>query len=387
MRAAPAFTALALICVAGCGKSTAVPHAPPPKTITVAATTVVPTPAAAAFPAAATQNTTRISSTDPVAVAAAAARVVFPSVDRDTHPHAVVLVDRRDWRAAIAASVLAGPPLHAPLLFSDGRRLPAATRRALVALAPRGSRDLRGAQVIRIGNAPRPRGLRSLDLRAHDGMGIDGAIATFVAARQGRPPRQVMIASSDRPAFAMPAAALAAWSGVPVLFNAQNALSEQTRTALTALHGPTSYVIGPTTAIAPQVVRALRPIGPAVRIGGRNPAENSVAVAQYSRDQFGWGDGRPGHGVVFVPAGDDPQLAPAAAILSTSGDHGPPVLLGDPRLLDPSVTGYLHEIRPAAGGDAAPAPYNHAWIVGDEAAVSPALQARIDRLLQSTPSR
>ena len=387
MRAAPAFIALAVICVAGCGKSTGEPHAGPPKTVTVSATTTAPTPAAFAFPTAATQNTTRIASDDPVAVAAAAARVVFPSVDRDTHPQMVVLVDRRDWRAAIAASVLAGPPLHAPLLFSDGQRLPPATRRALTALSPRGDRDLHGAQVIRIGDAPRPPGLRSLDLHAHDGMGIDGAIATFAAARQGRPPRQVMLASSDRPGFAMPAAALAARSGVPVLFNAQDSLSEQTRAALTALHGPRSYVIGPTIAIGAQVVGALRPLGGVMRITDRNPVSSSVAVARYIDDQFGWGDGHPGHGVVFVPAGDDPQLAAAASILSTSGDYGPLILLGDPRSLDPSVTGYLGGIRPPTNGDPAHAPYNHAWIVGNEAAVSPALQARIDRLLQSTPSR
>ncbi len=383
MRARPAFIALAAICVVGCGKSSGPPHATTPAPTTV----TVPVPAAAAFPAAATQNTTRLASDDPVAVAAAAARIVFPAVDRATRPQAVVLVDRRDWRAAIAASVLAGPPLRAPLLLTDGPRIPAVTRAALAALRPLGARDLHGAQVIRIGAAPRPAGLRSLDLHAHDGLGIDGAIATFVAARHGRPLRQVMLASSDRPGFAMPAAALAAWSGVPVLFNAQNALSPQTRSALTALHGPRSYVIGPTIAIGPQVVRALRPIGSVVRVTGRNPVGNSVSVARYVDDQFGWGDGRPGHGLVFMPAGDDPQLAAAASALSASGDYGPLILLGDPQLLDPSVSGYLRDIQPDGHGDPAHGVYNHAWIVGDQAAVSPALQARIDRLLEITPSR
>ncbi len=378
MRARLAITAFAALgAAAGCGKSQATTQTPrPPQPLTATA------PTATAYPAAATQNTTRIASRDPVTVAAAAAQIIYTSIDGASRPRAVVLVDRRDWRAGIAASVLTAAPLRAPVLLTDGDRIPAPTRAALARLRPRGAPELHGAQVIRIGDAPAPEGLRSVRIRAHDDVGIDGAIAMFAAALNDRPPRQVMIASADRPGFAAPAAGLAAWSGVPVLLNAQDALSPQTRAALTALNGPRSYVIGPVQAIGPQVVRALRPIGSVVRVTGRNPVGNSVSVARYRDDRFGWGAGKPGHGLVFVPAATDPQLATASAALSTSGDYGPLILLGDAELLDPAVENYLRDIRPDGDGNPAHGVYNHAWIVGDEGAISPALQARIDRLLE-----
>jgi putative cell wall binding repeat protein len=182
----------------------------------------------------------------------------------------------------------------------------------------------------------------------------------------------------------MPAAALAAKSGVPVLLTTQDALSARTRAALAALNDPRIYVIGPTSAVGAQVVKALRPLGTVVRIAGRTPSGTSIALARYADSQFGWGVGQPGHGLVFASAAGNPQLAAAAAGLSTSGSYGPLVLLGDPGLLDLTTESYLTDLQPHTHGDPAHGVYNHAWIVGDEAAVSVALQAQIDRLLEIT---
>src|SRR5215469_2263168 len=96
----------------------------------------------------ATRNTTRLGGADAIADAAAVARTVYPALTPATRPRAVVLVDRADLAASLAASVLAGAPLHAPILYSEGAQLPDLTSETLAALRPTGEPALGGAQVI-----------------------------------------------------------------------------------------------------------------------------------------------------------------------------------------------------------------------------------------------
>src|SRR6202035_2818898 len=100
-----------------------------------------------------TRNTTRLGGAGAVEDAAAVARAVYPGLTPATRPAAVVLVDERDWSAALAASALAGAPLGAPLLYSGGDTLPPVSRETLEALRPVGAPALGGAQVIRIGSS------------------------------------------------------------------------------------------------------------------------------------------------------------------------------------------------------------------------------------------
>src|SRR3954469_8616767 len=118
------------------------------------------------FPTFATKNTTRIGGADPTADAAAAARAVYSGATRVTRPRAVVLADAGDWRVGLAASVLMSAPIRAPLLYAHGPdTLPPATKDALAALAPTGSKAAGGAQVIRIGDVPELDGTKTTDLR------------------------------------------------------------------------------------------------------------------------------------------------------------------------------------------------------------------------------
>ena len=105
------------------------------------------------FPAFATRNTTRVGGADAIADAAAIAQAVYPSRGDDTRPRAVTLVDTTDWRVAVSAAQLMSAPLRAPVLFSDGGELPAATEQALGRLVPTGAEEAGGAQVIQIGRA------------------------------------------------------------------------------------------------------------------------------------------------------------------------------------------------------------------------------------------
>src|ERR687895_35270 len=86
----------------------------------------------------------------------------FPATGTTDRPTAVVLVDQDDWQSAIAASVLAGPPIGAAILLSDAGELPAVTEDTLERLDPRGSDLSEDAQVIRIGpDVARPDGYKT----------------------------------------------------------------------------------------------------------------------------------------------------------------------------------------------------------------------------------
>ena len=85
-----------------------------------------------------------------------------------THPTAVTLAPTDDWQAAIAASVLMAPPIHAPVLLSGSASLPAATADTLTKLAPTGSGPANGAQVIRVGAVPTVKGMRSAAINGSD---------------------------------------------------------------------------------------------------------------------------------------------------------------------------------------------------------------------------
>src|SRR5919106_4081773 len=72
------------------------------------------------FPSSATRNTIRVGGSDEAADVAGVAGALFPATGTTDRPTAVVLVDQDDWQSAIAASVLAGPPIGAAILLSNG---------------------------------------------------------------------------------------------------------------------------------------------------------------------------------------------------------------------------------------------------------------------------
>ena len=133
-----------------------------------------------------------------------------------------MIVEQGDWRAAISAAQLMARPLRAPILFSNGGELPAASAEALEELAPTGAQEAGGAQVIRIGNA-REAG-EPASVKDVDGLELglarpgDRPLQTDAA---GSPTDAVLVAPADSPEFAMPAAGWAAKSGEPGAVDAQ----------------------------------------------------------------------------------------------------------------------------------------------------------------------
>lgn len=333
------------------------------------------------FPVIATKNTTRVGGADAVADAAAVAQAVFPG----TRPKAVALVDSGDWSAGIAAAALFAQPVGAPILFSDGTSLPAASSDALKALAPSGSKAAGGAQIIRVGDVARVGGLKTTDIRAANPFAAARAIDAFLTAASGRSSDRVLVVSADKPAFAMPAAGYAAKSGVPVLFVTRDTLPPDTRIALAAHRQPKIYLLGPAGVIGAKVQSQLSKLGKVTRIAGADPVANAIAFARFADGSFGWGVVDPGHGLVFTGAGADPQTAAAAAPLSASGSYGPLLLANDAKRIDTALVNYLLDIQPGYQKDPVRGVYNHGWIVGDERVMSVGVQSQIDRLLEISP--
>ncbi len=353
------------------------------------------------FPSVATKNTTRVGGADPIADAAGVALAVYPSSGSGTHPPAVVLAPTDDWQAALAASVLMAPPLRAPLLLSDSSSLPSASADALQALAPTGAGAGAGAQVIRVGDATAPDGLRSAKIPGKDPYALAAAIDRFAAAAKGRSSINVVIASADAPAYAMPAAGWAAESGEPVLFVSSSGIPQATRQALLSHQHPNIYVLGPSSVISDSIVSELGRYGRVKRVSGDDPPANSVAFATY-RDpacaygqpcahvprSFGWAMRSPGHGYVLVSS-RRPLDAAASAPLSGSGDYGPQLVVDDASTLPTSVLNFFLNYATPGFTQEGPtaAVYNHGWVIGDTSAVSVGVQAQMDNLLEVVPQK
>jgi hypothetical protein len=230
---------------------------------------------------------------------------------------------------------------------------------------------------------------------------LAASIDRFASAVAGRPSDDVVIASATSPAYAMPAAGWAAESGNPILFVGASGIPAATRQALSAHSKPHIYVLGPANVIPDATLRQLARYGTVKRVGGSDPAANSVAFAVY-RDpacafgqacahvpnSFGWALRSPGHGYVLLNT-LRPLDAAAAAALSGSGDYGPDLVVENASTLPRSVLNYFLDYATPGYTQEGPtaAVYNHAWMIGDESAIALPVQAEVDRLLEVVPQQ
>jgi hypothetical protein len=330
-----------------------------------------------------TKNTTRLGGSGSAIDAAAVAVAVYPGLTPATRPQAVALVEDRDWPAALAASTLAGSPLHVPLLYSDAGALPEATTRALVAMAPTGARAVKSIQVIRIGGGGAPSGYRTGSLTGKDPASLAVAVEQLSSTLHKRSPRRLIVTAADGPpAMTMPAAGLAAQTGAPILFVEHSGVPSATRVELGRLGRTSMYIVGPSAVVPEKVASELGRFGTVTRISGPDPVTNAIAVARFTDGSFGWGVLEPGHGLVFANA-SRPFDGPAAAPLAAIGDYGPLLLLESPDHVPSTLGVYLNNLQPGSPS-AGPVHgvYNHGWIVGDEGAISARTQADLDARLE-----
>ena len=336
------------------------------------------------FPVFATKNTTRVAGGDAIADAAAVALATYPSRTPESKPKAVILAEVRDWRTGIVASALVGRPIQAPILFADGDTIPDATKAALDALQPTGSKELGGAQVIRVGTKAAVQGYKTTDLEGANPAALAAAVDRLRATAAGQPSTAVMVASSERPEYAMPAAGWAAKAGDPLLWVGPSGVPPETTAALKTHKNAKIYVLGPADAVPETVVTALEKLGTVKRVAGADAVSSAIAFARFTDGAFGWSVIDPGHGLVFAST-RRPQDAAAAAALSATGTYGPLLLVPDAGVLPQPLQDYLLDIQPGYDADPVRGVYNHGWIVGDESAIAAAVQARIDTLLEIQP--
>jgi hypothetical protein len=279
-----------------------------------------------------------------------------------------------------------GAPIGAPILLTEDGELPAATKDALEALAPTGSREAADAQVVRVGDVPEPERLKTTDVTGKDPFALAAALDRTLSAAKGRTSDRVLVVANEKAELAMPAAGWAAKSGDPVLFTERTKLPAVTREAIARHQQPKIYLLADEKTVTEKVERELRKLGAVKRVddASTDPVANSIAFARYIDGSFGWGVRDPGHGLVFVNA-KRPLDAAAAAPLSASGTYGPVLVHpGGPRLARP-LESYLLDIQPGYRRDPVRGVYNHGWIIGDEAAMPVAVQSKIDSLLEITP--
>jgi hypothetical protein len=336
------------------------------------------------FPTFATKNTTRVAGADPIADAAAIALAVWPSTGDLPGPDAVTLVEATDWPAGVAAASLVAAPVGAPVLLTDAGAVPPLTGGALRELNPQGSGTTAGRQVFAVGGAPSPEGYQALGVDGDSPAAVAAEIAQLRERLAGRP-NHILIASSDDPAYAMPAAAWAARSGDPVLFTGRDELPAATVAAIRRDDGVPVYVLGPEEAISKQVFSDIEHIAPTTqRVGDSGEAENSVAFARYTNGDFGWNINDPGHGFVIANS-QRPMDAAVASPLSASGTWGPLLVTPDGATLPDALHSYLLDLKPGYVDDPTRAVYNHVWLVGDTAALSVDLQGEVDDLAEVAP--
>jgi len=339
------------------------------------------------FPSSATKNTVRIGGGDSIADVAGVANVVFPATSDASRPTAVMLVDKDDWQGAIAASVLSGKPIGAPILLSDGGDLPPVSEDTLERLDPKGSDLARDAEVIRIGeDPPRPSGFKTALIEGDDPYERAAAIDRFASSARGEPSADVVVASGERPEYAMPAAAWAAFSGDSVLFTERSSVPEPTRKALREHEKPRIYLLGPESVISRDVERELAKLGRVRRIEGPSAVENAIAFTRYqsAAGDFGWAVTTAGHSFT-VANSDRPLDAAGAAALTARGVPSPLLITDRADELPSALEDYFLNVQPGFYDDPREVAYSRAWILGDEDSFSVEAQVALEELVELIP--
>ncbi len=331
----------------------------------------------------ATLNTTRVGGADPTTSAAGVALAAYPSQGDVGHPRMVSIVPASSWQAGIAAASLAAPAVRSPVLFSGPDSVPDATAQAAAALGPTGVKRADGVQALVVGKVAAPEGLERIAIKSTDPAEIADQIDKQRAKLSGvRDPEHILVVSSSAGEFAMPAAAWAARSGDPVVFADGDRVPKQTLDVLARHKDAAIYVLGPKDVISDAAMKTLAVNGrKPVRIGAKDAVDNAIEFARFSDGTFGFGISDPGHGFVIANT-SLPGDAAAAAPLSAAGKPGPLLLTDDAAQPPPALQSFLLDTKPGYVDDPTRAIYNHVWLIGDSAAISPQFQADVDHLTE-----
>lgn len=345
-----------------------------------------------AVPWSATKNTIRLNTSDPVSAAVLTSKTLWLSTNEHSRPQSVILVDSAEWSIAAVSADLTQLS-QGPLLFVEEEGIPKETLEELRRLKPRGAENNKGIDIITVGPISEKvmKDLNGLDYKidhidAKEPAEAAAAIDEYAAKVTGSVPTSVIIGSMERPNYTLPAVSWIAHMPETLLFVSEKNVPEDTVKALRKRKGKANiYIIGPEKVVSRTVEDQLRQYGKVTRIAGDDPYENAIHFAQYNDTVtgFGWGIRSPGYSLSFSTP-DSPALSIAAAPLSHMGRHAPLLYTerdGVPR----SIEKYVESIQQGYDNSPMEAPYNHAWIIGDEKTLTTKLQSEIDEILETLP--
>ena len=286
---------------------------------------------------------------------------------------AAVLVSGRSWHDAVIAAGLAGT-LGAPVLLTETNEVPAATAGFLSAAGVRrvvivGSTSTVSDQVVEEVEAS----LADPGEVERISGNSPSAASVAVARRMGAPGampghgQTVVIASSQVFADAMVAGGFSARGGHPVLLTPPDSLDAEVAAYVTESGALHVVVMGGTAAVSSSVGDELEALGVEVtRLGGSTRLHTALAVADFLEGKYSDSAGdrcfdraNAGLATAWVPF-DAFSAGPLLGKLCA------PLLLTDPKKLDPDVGGWIAQDT------------GELLVFGGTAAVSPAVLSGLD---------
>jgi hypothetical protein len=352
----------------------------------------------------ATAFTQRLTAPDPETQAIVLTQVTYPATREENAPGAIILTVPDPVIAFTAMQRVTHMPVNAPLLYLDAEgRLPEATLREMRRLRPDGVMQDGQVQVYVVGPydpsvvvvIEEELGYEPRTFPMEDPVQLADTLDRWQAALKSDHPDEVVVSAVDHPdgiAHGIGAMGWNAHMGRGFAWVFRDSVPDATRRILSRRAGEAYiYITGGEDVVSRDVALELAEYGPVRRIAGPTVfASNAVNAGykDYGRNwgywwdaqtrMFGWGIAQAGHNFIVGSAEDMLGMIPAA-VLGHMGKHGP-ILLVSRDSVPTATRDYLEMVKPDA-----PSPtetiLNFAWIIGDAARVSPAVQREIDGLL------
>ena len=301
-------------------------------------------------------------------------------------PSGWVLARQDRWRSALVGAQFAAPPIGAAVLPVHKEYFASGSYDVLARLAPSGFPRGQGLETLILDKVGRDVLIDLQDRQLK--FALIGATKPATLANKAVPFRggwskqyspNIVVASSERVEYALPAAAWSAYTGDSLAYVSRRGVPKATSDMLTLRKGvtlktPNIYVVGPPGVIPDSVVAQLAAYGNVTRISGSDPTETSIAFARF-RDQgtgFGWGIRKGPMNVSLVNANDWAN-AIAAFAYSARGPRAPLIVVRDGKRLPIAVIRYLRGMRSQRP--------SHGFVFGDQKSISSEALRQLDLVL------
>jgi hypothetical protein len=383
---------IVLLPLSGCGSTADEPLKAPPMTRSSA-----------------TSYTTRLAASDPEKQAVAISQAVYPATREENSAGAIILVPQDPALAFTAMHRITHMPITAPLFYlTKNGQIGEETKKEMKRIRPDGVTQDGKVQVYIIGlvedrvvqTVERVLKYKVRRFKTTDPIALAELLDRWSAAVKSDHPDEVVISALDHPdgmAHGIGAMGWNAHMGKGFAWVYTHSIPEATKTILKRRYGKNGsyiYVTGGPEVISNKVVVELSRYGLVRRIFGDSVYQSNTVNAGYKDfgrnfgwwwgwmpRSFDWGISQAGHNFI-IASSEDLMGAIPSALLGHMGKHGP-ILLVSPDAVPQPVTDYLEMVRPFLSGPTQTI-INHAWIIGNETAVSWDVQKQVHRLLAPT---